>query len=328
MNSNPYRRLLLRTAACAGLGLQGLPARASTGKVFYGFPKGGLATPLADTVLPRLAGSYTPTLDVNMTYLPGNTTARAFEAVHKGPADGSQVLMAPSSALTLMPHLRTLPNVDPVKAFTPVIPLVELTFVFCIGPAVPAAVNSLEAYLRWVSDTPAKGTYGVPGLGTVAHLVGMVLARTKNAAINAVAYQGMVPLMKDLSSGAQPAGVVFLSSAVEGMKSAALRPLFSTADQRLPDMPQMPLLRELLATDMVFYESMGFYLPAATPEAKVNELNAAAQDVLRSREMAEFNRATWTRSVPVSAPQFAAAIAEERKRWLGVTKIERFTLEG
>jgi len=327
MTVNHHRRHLIRLAAASAFSVAGLPARAGTGQVYFGFQSGPLVNGLADILLPRLAGQYRQPFDTKLTHLPGNGSARAFEALKNGPDDGSSMILAPSEMLTVLPLVRPSAGFEPMTDLAPIAPLIEFAFAFCVGPAVPADVKTLDDYKRWVSDTPNRATYGVPALGTGPHFFTVLMARSIGVPLRAVPYQGNAPLVKDLIGAGQPAGMVQIGIANEAFKSGALRPLFVVPAKRWPGLPDVPTLREATGITLAASSTYGFFARASTPAAKVKELNEAICAVLRGPEMAAFTASTSTTPLNASPAEFAAELAAARRSWAQAIAKEGFTLD-
>jgi tripartite-type tricarboxylate transporter receptor subunit TctC len=323
MNSSLSRRRLLQLAAAGALGLPLLRARAAGGRVLTGLAPNPTFDALTSLVLQPLAERYQPALDPRITHLTGQqSTVRALEALRNGPDDGSEVLLAPSSTMTLTPQLRLGGASGRMSDFRAVVPLLESTFVYCIGKGVPADVRTLADYVRWVADTPGKDVFCVPSLGTAAHLMGLTMARGVKLSLKPVAYQGAAAIRKELISGGQPAGALSLFFAHAGIASGELRPLFVGSEKRWPSLPEVPALAELMTTGVDTTETLGFYMRTTVADAKVAELNAATRSVLAAPAFAEFARANLALVRPLGAAAYGEELEAERRRWARLLRTE------
>ncbi len=321
------RRQLVQSAlGLAGLGATGM-APAAVGRVLFGLMPDQATAPMFTAVLKDLQGRYLPDLGTKVTYLPGNTSGVAIEAAHRSPADGSTALLAPSSMLTLVPYLRKLATVDPVTDLTPVAGIGEVTVVFAIGPTVPAGIKTLKDYARWVHDNPISGQFGVLGLGSASHFLGNILARWADAPLKAVAYKGMASLTDDLAFGNLPGGFMATSGAIEAAAEGRVRLLAVCSDQRWPGMADVPTLRELGVTDVVAMLSYGFFMPAATPAVKQQELAAAVRQACSTPAVVAALVRAALRPMSGQGADYPAVVARERAVWGEVLKTHRFTVD-
>jgi len=324
------RRQLLKTALataslCAAGSGQAQTAKA--GGVVFGFNRGSAAGAVMTALLPLLRPRYQPDLGAEVRYMPGNASRVAIDSVRRGPTDGSQALLCPSTVMTLLPHLNQTAGDSVLRDLMPVVPLFEVAFVFALGPAVPATVRTLPQYVAWAREQPSQAQFGVPGLGTGPHLQGMVMARALDVPLKPVAFQGLAPMLKDVLGGAVPAA--FVTAGAEGFADGRLRPLLVTSDMRWPTLPQVPTAIELGLTDAPLVESFGLYFASGTPHAKVAELNAAVQPVLRAAPITTLVAELGGRLPKVDTPaDFQFELLADSQRWQTVIKTTNFTLRG
>jgi len=327
MTSPIRRRNLLQFAAASALVLAGPGARAAGGRVYFGFQAGTLSNAIAEMVLKPLARDYPLQFDTKLTFVPGNSSARAFDAIRNGPADGTNMVLVPSSIVFFSPLMNPTAASDPLTDLAPVAPVFQFAFMFCVGPAVPAAVRTLKDYAAWLGETPTKATYCVPALGSQPHAVATMMSRSIGVTLRAVAYQGNAPVVKEVVGGGQPAGMIQIGTANEAVRSGELRPLFVAAARRWPGLPDVPTLNELTGLSLSSPDSYGFFVHASTPAEKVATLNDAISSLVRRPEMAALAATLSTVPNPASAADYAAELAADRKYWARLLKQESFKLE-
>jgi tripartite-type tricarboxylate transporter receptor subunit TctC len=324
MMSSRSRRRLLQLAASSALGLPALRARAAGGRVLTGFPPNPTSDALTALVLQPLANRYRPELDSRLTHL---SAEGSMQALRKGPDDGSEVLLAASSAMTLTPLLRAGAGNGPVADFRAVVPLLAFTFVYCVGKSVPAEVRTLADYAGWVVEARGRDMFCVPGVGSAPQLMGLAMARGMKLSLKAVAYRGAPAVHRELAGGGQPAGILPVLGARAGLASGELRALFVGSARRWPSLPAVPALAELITTEVDTTETLGFHVRASVADAKVNELNEATRSVLAAPAFAEFTRSSLSSINPLSAPAYEAELAAERRRWEQLMRSELAGIE-
>jgi tripartite-type tricarboxylate transporter receptor subunit TctC len=98
-----------------------------------------------------------------------------------------------------------------------------------------------------------------------------------------VHYKGSGQASIDVIAGQVPAQVDQVNSAIGHIKAGKLRPLAVTADKRLPELPDVPTVKELGIKgleDFTYSTYTGLFGPAKMPPDVLKKLNAAMVKVL------------------------------------------------
>ena len=142
--------------------------------IIVGSPAGGATDKLARMYADALRNRYASTVIVENRAGAGGILA--YEYVKNSPLkDGSLTFLSPAYPLAISPHVvRNLPY-DTLKDFAPVGIAARSTMTFVVGPAVPASVTTLAAYLQWCRDNPKQALYAAQ-TGSSQHLLGSLLA--------------------------------------------------------------------------------------------------------------------------------------------------------
>src|SRR4030095_5935559 len=200
------RRKLLRAAAFglvggAVPGAVSLSLRAQgidTAKIIVGFPPGGTTAVMERKVADKLRGPYARVAIVENR--PGAGGQLGVVALKDSPADGSTLLLTPSSMLTIYPHTyRTLQY--KLEDVAPVSLAMYTQHVLSVAPGVPESVKSLKDFFAWTKTNPDKAVYGSPGAGPTPHLMGGLIGKASGAELRHVAYRGSAPGIQDLLGG-------------------------------------------------------------------------------------------------------------------------------
>ncbi len=249
---------------------------------------------------------------------PGGGGQVAVAALRQGPGDGQTLLLAHGGLLTLAPHLYARLPYDPEADLQPLAMAAETGFVLAVGPAVPAAVNSLRGLMAWAATLPEGLAFGTPGPGTLVHVLGALLCRQAGVRAQAVAYQGGPPAIHDLLGGRLPALVLPDGLLRPHAAGGAMRLLASFGEQRSPYLPTLPTVAEAGYAGVAGREWFAFFAPGAVPAPR-----AAALAALLRRAAAEPGLAATLHELAMQAPEavepaaLAARIAAERRRWRG-----------
>jgi len=323
------RQLIAAAGAALGSALAGftLPARSQVtpkpARIVVGFPAGGSTDVLARLLAERLRGAYAPSVEVE--YKPGASGRLGAEAVKNGDADGSQMLLTPCSILWLYPHVYRRLNYDTLRDFTPVTPVGTVAFGLAVGPAVPADVKTLAAYLQWVKGSPINnGSLASPAAGATPHFVGVMLARAAGVTLDHVAYSGGAPALQDLMAGKVPAGINVLSELLPQLPTRKLRVLATSGAQRSPFLPDVPTFAESGLGDATASEVFGLFVPSKTPADVVARLNTIVRDIGKTKDFGEALAKLAYEPAGEAPAEFANTVKAELDRWASVVKVSGF----
>jgi tripartite-type tricarboxylate transporter receptor subunit TctC len=198
-----HRRSFHALAASALLPASLLPQRAAAAtpelaRIISGFPPGGTIDVLARRVADKLRGNYAA--NVLVENRPGAAGQIGILALKDSPADGSTMLLTPSSMLSIYPY--TYPKLQyTLQDVAPVSQGAYVNHGLAVGPAVPASVKTLKDFLAWARANVDKANFGSPGAGSMPHLIGVLLTKFSGVELRHVPYRGTVPGVQDLVGG-------------------------------------------------------------------------------------------------------------------------------
>ncbi len=314
-----FTQSLLGSAALSAFGLP-LAAQAQGGldmaKILVGFPPGGTTDTLSRRVADKLRGSYAG--NVIIENKPGAGGQIAISALKSAPADGSTLLLTPSSMLSVYPFTYsklpyTLDDLAPVSVGC------FFSHGFGVGPAVPESVKTIKDFLAWAKANPGKANYGSPAPGSIPHLTAALFSKLTKAELQHVPYKGSAPGIQDLLGGQISAMCSPVGDYLQHVKSGKLRLLATSGPQRTPFTPNVPTFKEQ-GIDISVREWYGFFLPAkATPEAR-RRAAAYLQPALNSKDLVD-SMAQVGMEVQSSTPdQLAAWMKADADQWRGFVK--------
>jgi tripartite-type tricarboxylate transporter receptor subunit TctC len=111
----------------------------------------------------------------------------------------------------------------------------------------------------------------------------VLLSAASGAQFTLVHYKGSGQATIDVLAGQVPAQIDQVNSALPHIRSGKLRALAVTADKRIPELPDVPTVKELgikgLA-DFTYSTYTGLFGPAGMPPAVLSKLNAAMVRIL------------------------------------------------
>lgn len=263
------RHFIQSSAALAGLGVSGLPLSASAqqleiAKILCGFPPGGTSDAMSRRIADKLRGNYAASVVVENK--PGAGGQIAVTTLKDSPADGSTLLLTPSSMLSIYPFVyKTLPY-KPLEDVQPVSLACYFNHAFGVGPAVPASVKTIKDFLAWARANPDKANYGSPGAGSMPHLIVALLNKQAGADLKHIPYRGSAPGIQDLLGGQISAMSSPVGDYLPYLKSGRLRLLAISGVERSPFVPDVATYRQQ-GFAITVREWYGVFLPGkARPE--------------------------------------------------------------
>ncbi|KWT83589.1 MULTISPECIES: tripartite tricarboxylate transporter substrate binding protein [unclassified Variovorax] len=313
------RPLLAAGAACIGAALGLLPAGAAHAqdwpgadkpvRIVVGFPAGGGADALARAVSVPLGKALGGNVIVENR--PGAGGLLATEYVAKQPADGYTVYLATPGSFTIWPTLRKL-NYEPAKDFAPVSLMVTMPNLLVTGARTP--YTSVATLLAAAKAPDARIDYASGGVGTIGQIAAEQLNVLAGLHLTHVPYKGTAPLLTDVIGGVVP--VTFSDPSAKALiDSGKLRLLAQTGAKRSRLFPETPTMAEAGVPGFDLSNWYGMVVPASTPAAIVNKLNAALVTVMALPEVRNQLAGAGMEAVSSTPASFGTHIAKERAKW-------------
>ena len=267
---------LLAMAAVAHA--QPYPARAV--RMIISFPPGGALDVVGRPVAQKLSEAFKQPVVVENRGGAGGTIGS--EYVAKQAPDGHVILLtAGTSHGTGSSFYANLPY-DPIKDFVAIAAAVEVVVALAAHPSGPSSVADL---IQQAKAHPGKLSYGSSGIGSPMHLAGELLRESAKIDIVHVPYKGAGPAIADLLGGQIPLAFVSLASVMGHVKAGKLKALAVVEPQRYKGMPEIPTIKETVASYEMFTSWLGFFAPAGTPPQVVARLNAEINRALADPEL-------------------------------------------
>jgi tripartite-type tricarboxylate transporter receptor subunit TctC len=284
----PTRRELLTTTLCTSAlaALGAVPAQAqglAVARVLMGAPPGGAGDTFLRKLADKLRGGFAASVIVENK--PGAGGQIALMAVRDAPADGSTLLMTPSTFFSVYPHTYPKLPYNPETDFAPISLLAFTNFGLAVGPAVPTSVTTLREFMAWAKANPDKATYGSPAPGSVPHLIVAAAAKQFDVPLLHVPYKGSVPGIQDMRGG-QIAAMSSPIGALLPHLASGVRVLAVTGAERSALVPQAPTYREQ-GVPITGREWFGMFMPGAASPAVVTRVAAYLKLALEQKDLVD-----------------------------------------
>jgi tripartite-type tricarboxylate transporter receptor subunit TctC len=255
-------------------------AQAQTLRIVISFSAGGAVDGIARLIADRLRSSLgRPVIVENIVGAGGRIGARA---VKDAQPNGTKLLFASNSQMTLQPHIYPDLGYDAFDDFVPISQTVRSEVAFAVGGQSP--VHSIKELIAWLKANPSQALYGSPGIGTGPHFAGREFARLCGLELRHAPYKGTAAALPDVMAGRIPLYIALTAELIEQHKSGAIRILATADAARSPFLPDVPTLRE----SGIEIEAPGwfaFYAPAGTPQDIVARLEKEIVAATNAPEM-------------------------------------------
>jgi tripartite-type tricarboxylate transporter receptor subunit TctC len=284
-------------------------------RMLVAFPPGG-PTDLVSRVLAAKVSEQIGQ-QVLVENRPGANGNIAAEAAAKAAPDGYTVFYN-TSAITLSPALYAKLAFDPQKDFAPVVLTAVVPLVLAVHPSVPA--TNLKEFIAYLKANPGKATYGSAGNGNVTHLSAYLFLQSNGLDAVHVPYKGSAPSLTDLVGGQTQFTAETVNAALPYIRDKRLRPLAVMSLKRASVLPDVPTLNESGMKGFEVGAWQGIVVPAGTPPAIVQRLNAEVMKALASPDVKARLAAQGADPLGSTPAEYGAYIKSELDRWAKVVK--------
>jgi tripartite-type tricarboxylate transporter receptor subunit TctC len=273
------------------------------------FAPGGVADVIGRVVGARLEQRWgQPAVVDNRGGAGGNIAAKLMT---QSPATGYRVLVT-TSAYAVNPSLSANAGYTPGKELAAVIVAATTPNIIITNGNSP--LKTLADVAKLAGQRPI--TYGTAGVGTTPHLSAeRILKIGAGLAVTHVPYSGAGPAVNAALGGHVDIASVGLSAASELVKSGMARGLAVTSPKRAASLPDVPTVEETGFGKVDDATWVAFFVPAATPQAIVAQMNADLNAVLALPEIkANFEKFGFEAigGTPADATAF---VASEATKW-------------
>jgi tripartite-type tricarboxylate transporter receptor subunit TctC len=313
-NHRPISRRLLGLCGLLALPLSLLSPAAMAQdkpplKIMVGFPPGGSADILARMVADALRDDFGTIIVDNK---PGAGGRIALNAVKLSKPDGQTVIVLPSGPMVLFPHVYKKLDYDAVKDFTPISQIARFQFGVVSGPGSKA--KNMADMLAMAKNDPGNASYGTPGSGTLPHFMGVLMAQSAGIELNHVPFQGGAPANNALLGGHISYKFDVVSETAEMHRAGKVRILAVTGNQRDPQVPEVPTLKES-GVNMEATAWFAMYGPAGLKGDALARLEKAMMKITRNPGIKEKMLKLGYEPIGSSSAELAAAQKADLARW-------------
>ncbi|GAA4402041.1 Bug family tripartite tricarboxylate transporter substrate binding protein [Quisquiliibacterium transsilvanicum] len=280
------------------------------------FPTGGITDNIARLLAGELSTAWKQTVVVENR--PGASGMIGAGVVARAPKDGHTALFTITTHVQL-PSLHTKMPYDSVKDFAPVSLIALSQTVLAVGQGVP--VDSVKGLVDKLKTEPGRHPYGSYGTGTTGHIYGELFRRQAGVEMPHVPYKGGAPLVADLLGGHVGIAFVDVGTSMQHLKSGRLKPLGIIGTKRSDIFPTVPTFQELGYKGFEPYGWMGLFLPAGTPNDRVEKLSAEVDRILKRPDIVKKLHELNLQPMGGTPAQFAENLRRDGPIWKEVIEL-------
>lgn len=284
--NTPSRRHVLTT----GLGLAGLAALPALAQDKYPsrpitlvvpFPPGGSVDIMARQYSEPLSRALgVPVIVENRAGAGGSVGA---QYVARSKADGYTLVVSSQSSHLANPLTQPKIGYDPVKDFENIAILGRQPNALVVHSSLP--FKTFAEFIDYARKNPGKLNYGSGGVGSMGQLNVEMLKVSTGVFTTHIPYRGGTPLITGVLGNEVQFILDNLVIMLPHIQAGKVRALAVAADQRLPQLPDVPTLAEVGYPQLNLTSWTGLAAPGGTPEAIVQTLYKAVRQVATSPAM-------------------------------------------
>jgi tripartite-type tricarboxylate transporter receptor subunit TctC len=205
---------------------------------------------------------------------------------------------------------------DPRLDMTPIVGVSE--FAYLLVDAVASPYKTLQQWMKAAQEKPGTLTVGTSSAGTSNHLAALLFKSTQKLDYTVVPYRGP----SELSVALLRNEVDLVVNAYGGLRSAIeakeVRPLAVTSAERIPELSDVPTMKEAGVADFEVTSWNALYGPKDMPQPAVDVLARATTEILQRPDVIAQYRAIGFDARPLAAAPLDQRMRLEIDRWASV----------
>jgi tripartite-type tricarboxylate transporter receptor subunit TctC len=214
---------------------------------------------------------------------PGAGGSVATLAVARSKPDGYTLVVSSQSSHLANPLTQPKVGYDPIKDFENIAILGRQPNALVVHSSLP--IKSFKEFIDYAKKNPGKLNYGSGGVGSMGQLNVEMLKAATGVFTTHIPYRGGSPLITAVLSNEVQFILDNLVIMLPHVQAGKVRALAVAADQRLPQLPDVPTMAEVGYPQLNLTSWTGLAAPGGTPDAIVQTLYKAVRQVAASPAM-------------------------------------------
>lgn len=255
---------------------------------------------------------------------PGAIGTIGSQAAARSPADGHTLVYIGADSHSIAPHVLKAIPYDARKDFIPIAPIALLPLGLVVQASHPA--RNIEQFLRIARESRQPLSFGSWSQGSSGHITMEAFKQATSVNLLHVPYNGTAPLIQAQLAGQIDCSINALSVVEQHVRSGSLRLLAVTARQRVPQFPEVPMMKEMgIAIDMGPW--IGLAAPAGVPAEIIARLHQAIDASLKEPAIAEQMVKMIMLADPMDQRSYQSFVNSEYERWGQYIRTAKISLD-
>lgn len=292
--------------------------------IVLGFPAGSGVDVVVRQLQPVLEQSLGTRVIVD--YKPGAGGNVASEFVARAKADGYTLLFGTAATHGINAALYKKLPFDVEADFSPIAPIVDVSNVLTINPAV-VDVKTVKEFIDLVKANPGKYNYASTGNGTGTHLAFAEFNAKAGLNLVHVPYKGGPEALQAVLKGEVCCIFNQVQTVLAQYRADKVRLLGVTTAKRVSAVAEVPTIAEAALPGFENYTWFALFGPKGMEPALVEQLNAAVKMALENPAIRQ--RLTDSGNAPryETVEQFRVTVKTNRAKWAEVVKASGATID-
>ena len=276
------------------------------------YPPGGSSDIIARAISKPLSEALKqPVVVENKPGANGNTGT---DFVAKSAPDGYTMVLCDVGALAITASVYSKLPFDPSKDLRGVTMLAYSPHLLVVHPSVPA--NNLAELVALSHQQPLN--FAVTAIGSAPHLAGVAVEKATGAKWTYIPYKGGSQAIGDTVAGQTQVLMNGMLATQPFVDSGKLKVIGVSKARRVPLLSNVPTIAEQGVKGFESGTWQGVLVPAGTPKAVVDKLNAELIAIIRSPEVRERLVSQGAEVVTMTPAEFTQFFDHERRNWAKV----------
>lgn len=244
---------------------------------------------------------------------PGGSGGVAAQQVGRATPDGYTLLFQYSGFQVISPLLLKNQNWDPITSFAPVANVLSAPQLLVVRSTLP--YKNLAELVE--SDAAKKGelNYASSGVGSLQHVATELFNQMAGTKLFHIPYNGTGPALNDMLGGAVDLTMTTPPPLLPHIQNGSLTPMVVSGTQRLDSLPEVPTAAEAGYPDLDISSWFAIYAPAGTPDAVVNKLADAIEQITQTADFQDRAKALGAYPNFQGPAELGAYTKSELARW-------------
>lgn len=290
-------------------------------RLVVGYAAGGLSDTLARAISEPLGAALGQPVVVDNH--PGAFGVSGADAVAKARPDGYTIGIGTAGNLAIRPAVQAGMPYDARRDLQPISLLATVPNVLLVSPSVPAM--TVAQLVEQAKARPGAFTYASTGPGNSSHLTAELFKMLTGVDMAHVPYRGSEPALNDLMSGHVQVMFVNMRSAIQHVRSNAVRALAVTGRVRSAWKPDLPTMGEAGVIGCEFTAWFGVFGPKGMPAHIIERLHDEVERAMNTPEVKARLIQHGAEPVASTTAEFAQRLDIEIAKWGKVAKVAGIT---